>query len=427
MVQELSKRRMGKTRVRCTELFRAPFKKRIKNISDQMINKFIPLAKPCIDEEEIDSVVETIKSGWLTLGPKTKQFEDEFARYIGCKNAIAVNSCTAALHLSLVALDIGPDDEVITSPLTFCSTINVIVHTGAKPVLVDIDKETYNIDPNLIEEKITSKTKAIIPVHYAGQPCEMDGIMKLAKKHGLAVIEDAAHAVGSEYKEKKIGTIGNTTCFSFYATKNLTTGEGGMITTDNDELADKLRILRLHGMNKDAWKRYTQQGSWYYEVQCAGWKYNMTDIQAAIGLVQLKKLDRMNEKRRQLAHYYNKQLVGVDGLTTPKEAPNIKHVYHLYPLLVEPSEYGMDRNALTKYLAANNIGTSVHFIPTYLYSFYRKNFGFKKSDFPNTEQVYEREVSLPLYPTLAYTEIDYITRKIKKDLNGKDINNRKKH
>lgn len=378
-----------------------------------MTNRFIPLAKPCIGKEEIDSVVKTIKSGWLTFGPKTKQFEDEIARYIGCKNAIAVNSCTAALHLSLVALDIGSDDEVITSPLTFCSTINIIVHTGAKPVLVDIDKETYNIDHNLIEEKITSKTKAIIPVHYAGQPCEMGKLMQIARKQGLYVIEDAAHAIGSEYKGKKIGTIGNTTCFSFYATKNLTTGEGGMITTNDDELADKLRIIRLHGMDRDAWKRYTKKNSWYYEVKCAGWKYNMTDIQAAIGLVQLKKLDRMNERRRELAYYYNKRLAEISGLIIPKEEPNVKHVYHLYPLLVEPLKHGANREELIKHLAANNIGTSVHFIPVYHHPFYKKNYSFQQSDYPNTEWVYEREVSLPLYPKLKEEEIDYITTKIK--------------
>jgi len=374
---------------------------------------FIPFNVPTMGRDEIRAVVKVLKSGWLTIGPKTKQFEEEICEYIGCRNAIAVSSCTAALHLSLVALDIGPNDEVLTSPLTFCSTINTIIHTGAKPVLVDINKENFNIDPTLIEEKITNKTKAIIPVHYAGQPCEMGKLMQIARKQGLYVIEDAAHAIGSEYKGKKIGTIGNTTCFSFYATKNLTTGEGGMITTNDDELAEKLRILRLHGMDSDAWKRYAKKDSWYYEVKCAGWKYNMTDIQAAIGLVQLKKLDKMNERRREIAYYYNKRLVEVRGLIVPKEDPNIKHVYHLYPLLVEPSEHRIDRNELIKHLAANNIGTSVHFIPIYHYPFYKKSYNFQQSDYPNTEWVYEREVSLPLYPKLKKEKIHYITTKIK--------------
>ena len=250
-------------------------------------NNFLPFFRPLIGQEEIEEVVDTLKSDWLTTGPKTHLFEEEFAKYIGCKYAVAVNSCTAALHISLAALGIGKGDEVITSPYTFISAINVILQQGAIPIFVDIKPDTFNINPDLIRGKINDKTKAIMPVHFGGQPCEMDKIMKIAKDNNLLVIEDAAHAISAEYEGRKVGNIGDTTSFSFYPTKNITTGEGGMITTNDEELMNKYKIWSLHGISKDAWKRYSAEGSWYYEIVCPGYKYNMTDIQASLGLHQL--------------------------------------------------------------------------------------------------------------------------------------------
>jgi len=371
--------------------------------------KYIPYCLPSIGEEEIREVVDTLKSGWLTMGPKTIEFEKLIAEYVGAKHAIAVNSCTAALHLSLIALGIGKGDEVITTPYTFASTANVIIHVGAKPVFVDIKMDTYNIDPEKIRKAVTPRTKAIIPVHYAGQPCDMKEILEIAEDYGLYVIEDAAHAIGAEYERRKIGTFGTTTCFSFYATKNMTTGEGGAITTNNDELADKLRILRLHGISKDAWKRYSSTGSWYYEVEECGWKYNMTDLQAALGIHQIKKLEKFIEIRRKYAQIYNEELSEIDGIIIPCEKPNVRHVYHLYPILIT----NYDRSKFIEEMRERGIGCSVHFIPLHLHPFYRKTFGFRKGDFPNAEWVYEREVSIPLYPKMEEKDIYYVIQVIK--------------
>ena len=363
----------------------------------------MPYNLPSIGEEEISGVVDTLRSGWLTMGPKTLEFERLIAEYTGSKHAIAVNSCTAALHLSLLCLEIGRGDEVITTPFTFAATGNTIANAGAKPVFVDIKKDTYNIDPEKIEERITPNTKAIIPVHYAGQACDIKAIMDIAEDHGLFVIEDAAHAIGSEYDGKKIGSFGTTTCFSFYATKNMTTGEGGAITTEDDALADRLRVMRLHGISKDAWNRYSEKGKWYYEIENAGWKYNMTDIQAALGIPQIKKLDRFIEIRRRHADLYNNSLKGINGVITPFEDPRAKHIYHLYPLLLD--EYNRDR--FIENMNDNGIGCSVHFIPLHLHPYYR-SMGFKKGDYPNAEWVYEREVSLPLYPKMTIEDVNYV-------------------
>lgn len=363
--------------------------------------EFLPYSQPLIDEQEIKEVVDTLKSGWLSTGPKTLKFEKLIAAYAEAKYAIALNSCTAGLHLSLIALGIGEGDEVITTPFTFASTANVIVHVGAKPVFVDIKKDTYNIAPEKVKRAITAKTKAIIPVHYAGQPCDMRELMEIAQKHNLYVIEDAAHAIGAEYKGKKIGTFGDITCFSFYATKNMTTGEGGAITTNEDKVAEKFRILRLHGITKDAWKRYSVSGSWYYEIEDCGWKYNMSDIQAAVGVQQLRKLDKFIEIRRKYAHIYNEEFSQLGGIITPYEKSDVKHVYHLYPVLLEK----FNRDEFIKKMAEKGIGCSVHFIPLHLHPFYRKQFGFKKGDFPNAEWVYEKEVSLPLYPKMSEDDV----------------------
>jgi len=379
-----------------------------------MKQKNIPYCLPSIGDDEISEVVKTLKSDWLTMGPKTIEFERLISEYTGAKHTIAVNSCTAALHLSLIASGVGKGDEVITTPFTFAATGNTIIHTGAKPVFVDIKKDTYNIDPEKIVNAITPKTKAIIPVHYAGQPCDMGSIMEIAEDYNLLVIEDAAHAIGAEYYDKKIGTISSATCFSFYATKNMTTGEGGAITTDNDKLADRLRTLRLHGINKDAWNRYSAEGSWYYEIEECGWKYNMTDLQAALGIHQIKKIDEFNDTRIRYANVYNKIFGKMDELIIPYEKSNVKHAYHLYPILLK----NLNRNVFINRMAEKGIGCSVHFIPLHLHPFYRNKFGFKMGQFPNAEFVYEHEVSLPLYPKMTRNDIEYIANSVVEVVNS---------
>jgi UDP-4-amino-4,6-dideoxy-N-acetyl-beta-L-altrosamine transaminase len=377
--------------------------------------KFLPYFQPSIGKAEIEEVVDTLNSGWLTMGPRTAKFEETIADYTGARHAIAVNSCTAALHLSLVALGIGKGDEVVTTPFTFAATANVIIHTGAKPVFVDINRATYNIDHEKIERVITKRTRAIMPVHYAGQACDMQGIKRIAEKHNLFIIEDAAHAIGSEYEGKKIGTFGYATCFSFYVTKNITTGEGGAITTDNDRFADRLRTLRLHGISKDAWKRYASAGDWYYEIEECGWKYNMTDIQAALGIQQMKRLDEFIAVRREYAQIYTEKLSKIKGVITPYEKSGAKHVYHLYPILLK----SYDRNKFVEQLKERNIGCSVHFIPLHLHPFYKKNFKFNKGDFPNAEWVYEKEVSLPLYPRMTKDDLEYVVNAVADVLNAR--------
>jgi len=376
---------------------------------------FLPFCQPNISKEEIDEVVDTLKSDWITTGPKTKEFEKRFAEYVGTKYAIAVNSATAGMHLALVASGIGKGDEVITTPYTFAATANVIIHSQATPVFVDINKDTFNIDPAKIEEAITRKTKAIIPVHFAGQSCQMDEILEIAKRYHLIVIEDAAHAVSSKYKDKKIGNIGNVTAFSFYATKNLTTGEGGMVTTNNKELAEKIAILSLHGISKDAWKRYGAQGSWYYEIMYPGFKYNMTDIQASIGLHQLAKIEECLKIREQYVRMYEEAFKELPQIITPKNVTPGRHAWHLYCILVNAKT--INRDKFIEELAAEGIGTSVHFIPIHLHPFYRQTFGFKKGDFPIAEWIYEREISLPLHPKLTKQDVKEVILAVKKIVN----------
>ena len=312
---------------------------------------FLPFCVPDIGEGEIDEVVQTLRSGWITTGPRTKEFEQRFAAYTGAKHAIAVNSCTAALHIALAAIGVGPGDQVITSPMTFCSTANVAIHLGAMPMFADIGPD-LNIDPEEIEKCITAHTKAIIPVHHSGQPCRMDEIMQIASDHDLVVIEDAAHAAGAGYRGRNIGTIGDATAFSFYAIKNMTTGEGGMITTSNDELAETVRLLSLHGISKDAWKRYSSTGSWYYEVMCPGFKCNMTDIQAALGLHQLARLDDFIAVRQQYAALYDDAFAGAPELTTPSVWPDIFHARHLYIIELELDQLTIGRDEFIEALRA---------------------------------------------------------------------------
>ncbi|WBW99450.1 UDP-4-amino-4,6-dideoxy-N-acetyl-beta-L-altrosamine transaminase [Oceanirhabdus sp. W0125-5] len=370
--------------------------------------KFLPYCLPLIEEDEINEVVDSLKSGWLSTGPKTREFEKQFADYVGAKYAIAMNSATAALHLALEAADVGPGDEVITTPMTFCASVNTIVHMGAIPVFVDIDPKTHCIDPKKIEKKITPKTKAIVPVHYAGHSCDMDEIMRIAKKHNLFVSEDAAHAVYTKYKNKLIGAIGDCTSFSFYATKNICTGEGGILTTNRDDIAQKLREISLHGMNKAAWNRYGKGGSWRYDVENPGYKYNMTDIQASLGLCQLSKLERMQKRREEIAEKYNKAFGEINEVTTPYTASYTRHAWHLYIIQLEVEKLKIDRDQFIEKLKEYNIGVSVHFIPVHYMSFYKNTFGYKVGDFPVVEEYFEKIISLPLYPKMSDEDVQYV-------------------
>ncbi|MEK7663932.1 MAG: DegT/DnrJ/EryC1/StrS family aminotransferase [Patescibacteria group bacterium] len=363
-------------------------------------------------KEEVSEVVDTLKSGWITTGPKTHKFEQILRKYVGCKYTVALNSCTAGLHLSLIAAGIGFGDEVITTPFTFAATSNVILHVGAKPVFVDIQKDTYNIDPSLIERAITKKTKAIMPVHYGGHPCDMDEILKIAKKHNLVVIEDAAHAIGAKYKGRNIGTISDYTTFSFYATKNITTAEGGMVCLKDNNAEEKIRVMSLHGMNRDAWKRYSKKGYWYYEIKYPGFKYNMTDIQASMGMHQIKKLEGFIRKREKIAQFYNKNFKHVKEITIPTPRKYIKHARHLYSILIDIDKLKVDRNQFFIALDAENIGASVHFIPVHLHPYYKEKFGFRRGNFPNAEYIFDRIISLPMHPDLGKKDAEDVVRAV---------------
>ena len=364
-------------------------------------NKFIPFHIPAIDEDEIQSVVETLKSGWLTTGRKVKSFEEEFARYVGCKHAVAVNSGTAALHIALDAIGISQGDEVIVPAMTFAATAEVVLYFKAKPVLVDCERDTFNLDPSQVEAAITSKTRAIIPVHFGGQPCEMDQILDIAKRHNLRVIEDAAHALPASEHGRTIGTIGDITCFSFYATKTITTGEGGMATTENSEWAERMRMMSLHGISHDAWKRYTKEGSWYYEILYPGFKYNLTDIAAAIGIEQLKKCNQFWETRQRIAMNYAKAFADLQEIQLPACRDGVQHAWHLFVIQLNIERLKINRNQFIEALREKEIGTSVHFIPLHFHPYYRDTFGYKPEDFPNASAVFDRIISLPIYPKMT--------------------------
>ena len=362
-----------------------------------MRTEFLPFSLPDIDDAEITSVEQVLRSGWLTTGPKVKEFERQFAEFIGARHAIAVNSCTAALHLALDAVGIKEGDEIVVPTLTFAATAEVVFYLKARPVLVDCCPKTLNIDPELIEKAITPRTRAIIPVHFAGQPCQMDAIRDIAQRHRLAIIEDAAHALPARYRDQLVGTIGDITCFSFYATKTITTGEGGMITTDNDEYADRMRIMSLHGISKHAWKRYTAEGSWRYDILYPGYKYNLTDIAAALGVEQLKKCFRFYETRKKMAHEFDRAFARIDALTTPFVDSVVEHAWHLYVIQLNLGRLAISRDHFIEELKHANIGTSVHFIPLHLHPFYRDTLHYDAREFPCATQVFERIISLPLY------------------------------
>lgn len=365
---------------------------------------FLPFSKPLIGDDEIREVVETLRSNWLTTGPKTREFERRFAEWHGVRDALSLNSCTAGLHTALITLGVGAGDEVITTPMTFAASVNVIEHVGAKPVLVDVEPDTLNICPRAVEQAITDKTKAIIPVHLAGHPVDMTAITAISEEHNLHIIEDAAHAIAARYEGQLIGSMGNPTAFSFYATKNLTTGEGGMLTGDSDFLA-KARVISLHGMSREAWSRYCKGGSWMYDVVSPGFKYNMTDIQASIGLWQLGRLESMQQRRLRIVEQYDEAFRGLDGIGLPVERPNVEHAWHLYVIRINEDIVDIDRDQFVKELYGRNIATSVHFIPIHLHSFYRNKYDYKPMDFPVAYRNFKKILSLPLTPAMSDQDV----------------------
>lgn len=383
-------------------------------------SSFLPFSRPTIDEEEIAEVVDSLRSGWITTGPKVQRFEAACAAYLDDTQIIAVNSATAGLHLALLALDLLPGDEVITTPLTFTATVNMIVLAGGRPVLADIDPATLQLDPAAAAARITSRTRALIPVHFAGQPCDLDAFRALAEKHGLALIEDAAHALGTEYRGERIGSQSHVAVFSFHPTKNITTGEGGVVATRDPDLAERLRRLRFHGISKDAWQRYAAQGVAQYDVVEAGLKYNMLDIQAAIGLHQLPKLERFIRDRQRLAHAYDEALAPLLGLHLPVQVPYpARHSWHIYTPLLDLERAGMSRDDFLAALKAENIGTGLHYVAVHLHPYYRDRWGFRRGDFPAAEYVSDRIFSLPLFPRMTPEDQDDVVAALARLLGGR--------
>ena len=375
---------------------------------------FLPFALPHITQAEIDEVVDTLRSGWLTTGPKTKRFEREFAERIGAPYAVAVNSATAAMHLALDAIGLQAGDEVIVPVYTFTATAEVVTYFGARPVFVDVDPVTCNLDPTQLEKHITVRTRAIMVVHIAGLPAELDAIHAIAKAHKLPVIEDAAHAFPAQYRGRMIGTISDLTAFSFYVTKTLATGEGGMLTTANPEYAERATMMALHGISRDAWKRYTADGSWYYEVLQAGYKYNMTDIAAALGLHQLARSEWLWERRRAIAERYTEAFSQLPELEPPPNPDHVEHAWHLYLLRLRTERLAISRDAFIQELTKANIGTSVHFIPLHLHPFYRDTYQLAADDFPAALDAYRRVISLPIYPGMTDEDVEDVIAAVEK-------------
>jgi dTDP-4-amino-4,6-dideoxygalactose transaminase len=371
-------------------------------------NVQIPFHRPSLSEEEVAAVSEVVRSGWLTTGPKCIEFEKKFSESVGVKHAIAVSSCTAALHLGLEASGVREGDEVLVPALTFAATAEVVSYFRAKPVLVDSEPSFFNMDARDAEKKISPRTRAIIPVHFAGLSCDMDAITSLARTHGLQVIEDAAHAFPAKYRDRPVGTISPITAFSFYATKTITTGEGGMAVTNDDTLASRMRIMRLHGMSKDGWKRYTAEGNWRYEILEAGFKYNLTDLQAAIGLVQLGKAEFLRARREAVATHYSRRLSSLDSVTLPKTHSLHTHAWHLYVVLLHTDLLRIDRDKMIEELRGRGIGIAVHFIPLHYHPYYQRRWKYQIGQFPVAEHYFERCISLPLYPDLTEEEVDYV-------------------
>lgn len=377
-----------------------------------MKDDFIHFHRPYITDDEINEVVDTVRSGWWTTGPKSKRFEQEFNSYIGSRRSVVVNSWTAAAHLALEAIGLKQGDEVIVPAITFTATAEIVCYFGAKPVIVDVHPETLNILPSEIEKAITPKTKAIIPVHYGGLPCDMDEILDIAKTYNIRIIEDAAHALPALYKNRMIGTIGDVTCFSFYVTKTLATGEGGMICTEDDQIAERCTIMRLHGISRDPWNRYTSEGSWFYEVISPGFKYNFTDIQAALGLQQLKKVDMLWGMRKTIASKYDACFADSELIKVPPKLNDRQSAYHLYSIQLNLKMLNINRTGFIDALKQCGIAASVHFIPLYHHPFYKENFNLKNSDFPKSESAYPCLVSLPIWPGMTDVQINTVSDKV---------------
>ena len=369
---------------------------------------------PKIEQPEIDEVVASLQSGWLGTGPKVARFEQAFSAYKGAKHAAALNSCTSALHLSILAAGIGPGDEVITTPMTFCATVNAIIHAGATPVLADVNPDTMNIDPEDIERKITSRTRAILPVHFAGRPCEMDAILGIAVREDLVVIEDCAHAIETEYRGRKTGTFGNFGCFSFYVTKNIVTGEGGMVLAKKEEDIARIKVLGLHGMSKDAWKRFSDEGYKHYQVVECGFKYNMMDLQAAIGIHQLERIEQYWHRREEIWRRYNDAFADLP-ITLPSEIePGTRHAYHLYTILIDESRAGITRDAFLNGMTAKNIGVGVHYMSIPEHPYYQKTFGWNPADYPHAMRIGRQTVSLPISAKLTDDDVEEAIEAVRK-------------
>jgi dTDP-4-amino-4,6-dideoxygalactose transaminase len=383
-------------------------------MSNDPNEEFLPFSRPSISQAAIDEVVTCLKSGWITTGPRVKQFEDDLKTYLGAPHVLALTSATAGLHLVLTALNLKPGDEVITTPMTFAATLNTIVLSGGRPVLVDVEPGTYNMDVTKIEKAVTKRTRAIMPVHFAGLPVDLDPLYDIAKKHGLRVIEDAAHAIGTEYKGRRIGSFGDVQVFSFHPNKNMTTGEGGCVATRDEKLASDVALLRFHGMDREAWNRFGKKGSQHYEIITPGYKYNMMDIQAALGLHQLKQLDSFIKRRTAIALRYQKVLADWPQWTLTR-APSYQHLHawHLYTPLINPDAAKMDRDAFMQGMKERNIGTGLHYRAVHLYPYYRDQYGFKRGDFPNAETISDRIVSLPLFPAMTDADQDRVIAAMK--------------
>lgn len=379
-----------------------------------MVDEFLPFSRPWIDKEEIDEVINCLESGWITTGPRVKQFEQALSEYLDSPHALTLSSATAGLHLALEALDLAPGDEVITTPLTFVATINTIVLAGGRPVFVDIDAGTRNMDIEQLAAAIGPRTRAIIPVHFAGLPVDLDPLYALAQKNDIRVIEDAAHAIGTEYKGRRIGAFGDTQVFSFHPNKNMTTGEGGCVTTRDDQLARRVSLLRFHGIDREAWNRFGKSGSQQYSVIAPGYKYNMMDIQAALGIHQLERLDAFIDRRRDLAQRYQAELGEIAELALPTlPAYAHRHAWHLYCVLINVDEAGMTRDEFIEAMKSQNVGTGLHYQAVHLHPYYQENFGFSSGDFPIAEDVGERIVSLPLFPRMQDHDVDRTINAIK--------------
>ncbi len=381
-----------------------------------MRKDFLVFGSPLIGEEEIKEVVDSLRSGWIGTGPKVAKFEKMFREYKGVPFAVALNSCTAALHLSLLAIGLKPGDEVITTTMTFCASVNAIIHAKATPVFVDCQRDTMNVDPREIEKNITHKTRAILPVHFAGRPCDMDAIMDIAKKHKLKVIEDCAHAIEAEYKGNKTGTFGDLACFSFYVTKNIITGEGGMVITLHEEYADTIKVLGLHGMSRDAWKRFSDDGYKHYQVVYPGFKYNMMDLQASIGIHQLKKVQANWKKRKAIWSAYNKAFKDMPVETPAPVEGNTKHAFHLYTILVDKEKTGISRDAFLDAMTLENIGVGVHYRSILTHPYYQQTFKLNPEDYPNSYYIGERTVSLPFSAKLTDKDVNDVIEAVRRVL-----------